>query len=302
MVLPVGKVISLRFNWAVTPVWELEIMTGNVKSFYCFHCCRKNQHSPGLPVAAFPPVEALKAFLMSTKYLSTCWSIAGISPSQKLVLISLADQANDSGVCWPSVPHMTVRTGLSERAIRNSIRSLEDAGLLICRHRTGRSTWYDLTPALNAPLHHVQDTPAPDAPPPLHQMQDTPAPRAAITIKEPSIEPSLTNNDVCVAETKSKKEKVKVEYTADDLVSVGIDGAVARDFLLIRRQKKAMLTETALKGIVREAQKAGYSLEQALSTCVERNWVGFNAEWVRSKQSGQFITFHELATGHKPEF
>jgi uncharacterized protein YdaU (DUF1376 family) len=51
------------------------------------------------------------------------------------------------------------------------------------------------------------------------------------------------------------------------------------DFVLHRKSKKAPITETAMKGLVREAQKAGISLEQAITITIERNWQGFNAEW-----------------------
>ncbi|MGV8671119.1 helix-turn-helix domain-containing protein, partial [Pseudomonas aeruginosa] len=38
---------------------------------------------------------------MSTVLMSQCWPIQGLSCAQKAVLISLADNANDQGVCWP---------------------------------------------------------------------------------------------------------------------------------------------------------------------------------------------------------
>ena len=49
---------------------------------------------------------------MSTHILSACWALSGMSSTQKLVLISLADQANDDGVCWPSVPTACGSSGL----------------------------------------------------------------------------------------------------------------------------------------------------------------------------------------------
>ena len=44
----------------------------------------------------------------------------------------------------------------------------------------------------------------------------------------------------------------------------------------------ARITQTALKGIEREANSAGLSLEQALTICCERGWRGFRAEWLHS--------------------
>jgi len=57
------------------------------------------------------------------------------------------------------------------------------------------------------------------------------------------------------------------------------------DFLSHRKKLKADLTETALKGIVRETNKAGWKLEDALTECVARGWRGFKSDWVEQKQN-----------------
>lgn len=125
---------------------------------------------------------------MSTIVMTACWPLQGMSPAQKSVLISLADNANDDGVCWPSVATIGARTCLSERAVRNALRWLEEASLLQSHQRFGRSTWYTITPAAYAP--GTICPPAPDAPSPRQEMPPTPAPDAPRTVKEPSIEPS----------------------------------------------------------------------------------------------------------------
>lgn len=125
---------------------------------------------------------------MSTIVMTACWPLQGMSPAQKSVLISLADNANDEGVCWPSIATIGARTCLSERAVRNALRWLEEACLLQSHQRFGRSTWYTITPAEYAPGRKCP--PAPDAPSPRQEMPPTPAPDAPRTVKEPSIEPS----------------------------------------------------------------------------------------------------------------
>lgn len=59
---------------------------------------------------------------------------------------------------------------------------------------------------------------------------------------------------------------------------------VWNDFNKIRKAKKAPLTQTALNGIEREAEIAGWTLEEALTECVSRGWQGFKADWVQNKQ------------------
>lgn len=56
------------------------------------------------------------------------------------------------------------------------------------------------------------------------------------------------------------------------------------DYLKVRKAKKAGdLTETAFKGIEREALAAGLTVIQVIQMCCERGWVGFKAEWLKTE-------------------
>ncbi|MEF9671922.1 helix-turn-helix domain-containing protein [Pseudomonas sp. PCH446] len=88
-----------------------------------------------------------------------------MSGPQKAVLISLADNANDEGVCWPSVARISERTCLAERTVQSAIKWLGQASILSVRERMGRSTMYTLTqqhmhPAGHAPRTRCTITPA----------------------------------------------------------------------------------------------------------------------------------------------
>lgn len=65
----------------------------------------------------------------------------------------------------------------------------------------------------------------------------------------------------------------------------GVSESVWKDFLQIRKAKRAPMTDTALAGIQREAEKAGLSLQKALEVCCERGWQGFKADWVAGDKS-----------------
>lgn len=68
----------------------------------------------------------------------------------------------------------------------------------------------------------------------------------------------------------------------------GVSDSVWTDFRKLRKAKRAPITDTAIEGIRREAQKSGLSLEAALRMCCERGWQGFKAEWMADgKQSAQ---------------
>jgi uncharacterized protein YdaU (DUF1376 family) len=62
----------------------------------------------------------------------------------------------------------------------------------------------------------------------------------------------------------------------------GVTESVWNDYLKIRKAAKKPITDTALKGLVREAGKAGKTLNEALVICCERSWLGFKAEWLNS--------------------
>lgn len=114
--------------------------------------------------------------------MSACWPLQGLTPAQKAVLISLADNANDEGVCWPSVAKIAERTCLSERAVQQAIKVLSKCKALSIEARQGRSTMFTVTPAAFAPPQQVHPrkkcTPAGAAPTPhlLH-----PHPRRSCT-------------------------------------------------------------------------------------------------------------------------
>jgi hypothetical protein len=66
---------------------------------------------------------------MSTTQTALVWPIQ-LPMSAKMVLVSLADQANDEGFCWPSIESLSVRTCMCERAVQKALRALEAMGLL----------------------------------------------------------------------------------------------------------------------------------------------------------------------------
>lgn len=157
---------------------------------------------------------------MSTVIMSACWPLQGMTATQKAVLVSLADNANDEGVCWPSVSNISLRTCLSERAVQGAIKWLCLAGALATSDRTGRSTVYTVTPEAYAPpqeLHHrTKCTPAAAAGTPPQELHSTPAdgaphPRSSCTQnrnrtkREPSEEPQSSLPTVPAGQRKGKR-------------------------------------------------------------------------------------------------
>lgn len=138
--------------------------------------------------------------------------VAILGPA-KVVLIVLADHADDTGECWPSMTRMTLFTGLGERTVRNAIRDLEKLTIISTAPSRGRSTnTYKLAiersftftperkkrptnPALHAGLNGTSTRhlpPVNPAPPAANPASHTvnPAPPAP-----KPLEPSLTINE-----------------------------------------------------------------------------------------------------------
>lgn len=68
-------------------------------------------------------------------------------PTETLLLLALADHANDEGVCWPSIDRLAQRARVSERQAQRLIGKLIDDGRLEADRRggRGRATYYKLT-------------------------------------------------------------------------------------------------------------------------------------------------------------
>lgn len=67
-----------------------------------------------------------------------------VSGSVKLVLVALADCANDAGVSWPSVGYLASVASVDARSVQRILTRLEAIGLLKRGDRPGRSTVYEL--------------------------------------------------------------------------------------------------------------------------------------------------------------
>jgi uncharacterized protein YdaU (DUF1376 family) len=73
----------------------------------------------------------------------------------------------------------------------------------------------------------------------------------------------------------------------------GVSSEVWDSFLQQRQKTRAVVTETVIKTIQKEADLAGWPLEKALAEIVARGWRGFKAEWVKDKQENKLLTFAE---------
>ncbi|MET9055474.1 helix-turn-helix domain-containing protein [Streptomyces bacillaris] len=147
---------------------------------------------------------------MSIKVTNWVWARSESRNGARLVLLALADRADDNGLAWPSIDDLVERTKLSRRAVQKGIAALVEEGELTVengggRHRSNRyrivpkqctsdgvtteePRTYDGVPALET-VHSAQET-ANFATETVHSALRNPVQSAPEPPVEPSREPS----------------------------------------------------------------------------------------------------------------
>lgn len=223
------------------------------------------------------------------------------SPLRKLVLVKLADQANDDGECWPSYQSIAEACEMSRRTVISHIEWLEENGFLRRNYRKSkeglsRSNVFVLTieSGANAAPQGANNSPrgANAAPPSGENFALGGANAAPIeTVNESiNIEPvkeSVKESTAPASPPPDPRPEPPAPPVAKParfeplaaLLALGVDAQVAADWLAVRKSKRAALTQTALDDVVAEAGKAGISVAQAVRICAARGWQGFRASW-----------------------
>ena len=70
----------------------------------------------------------------------------------------------------------------------------------------------------------------------------------------------------------------------DALIELGVEDQVAKDWIQVRKTKKASNTKTAFTGIKNQIEKSGGSANECISLAVENSWAGFKAEWFKTQK------------------
>ncbi|CAB4134604.1 hypothetical protein UFOVP280_27 [uncultured Caudovirales phage] len=92
-----------------------------------------------------------------------------------------------------------------------------------------------------------------------------------------------TSNQRVTINNKEKKERSTIYSFLDSLIQNGFDEKLSRDWMEVRKQRKAVNTETAFNDFWNQVQKHGGNKNEILRTCVERSWKGFNHSWIEKE-------------------
>lgn len=193
----------------------------------------------------------------------------------------------DSDTVFPRRQKIAELTGMHPANISTATSALERLGWLTKDGKGGHSkaTRYTLTiPATVA----EQETVAHSA---------TVAEQATGRVAE-----SATGLRVADSATRKeqKSEQRKRTGTADVfnatgwLIERGVSDSHAKDWLAVRKIKRAANTETAFARVMNQATLAGMSLDRVVQIMVEKSWQSFDAEWIGGKQTpSQLLTVQQ---------
>ena len=249
-----------------------------------------------------------------------------MDPSPFWVLMALCWFVNEkkatstTGACWPSIKKIAAKAHVSELTARKSIKVLMEKKFITAHQPPGkvRVFYVDFSRIKELagvkdlegdPLKMLKGRGERSLPPPLKDLEAEQGINKEENKEEnkevmcaPSGAPYPEDFDQSLFdeaqreaqlagakptdEPPRKEEKPKRKRTSVARPD-GVSEQVWEDFSALRAKRRAPITETALKGIQREADKAGITLNEALSICCERGWQGFKAEWYRREKLEQ---------------
>lgn len=108
----------------------------------------------------------------------------------------------------------------------------------------------------------------------------------------------VNQNTTPSSSSSSTKKKTATSVACPE----SVNQQVWDDWMTVRKEKKAKtLTETGWNQFVKQVEKAGWGLEQAISHCCLKQWVGFEADWVAQKISHKDIARVTVPSSNQPD-
>lgn len=195
---------------------------------------------------------------MSFKLVAQVMDIKVGSPLRKIILIKLADQANDDGVCWPSYDSIAKTCEISKRSVITHIQKLEKQGFLRIEKRYNKEAGKNFSNKYHLTLSKGSANDSPlegGANAALVQMSVEGSEGDSLgsegAAPEPINEP--------VNEPVNKEVGAKKDKSAFDALSYPVPSFVDKenwnDFVEMRKRIKKPLTETACKRLVNKIIK-----------------------------------------------
>lgn len=71
------------------------------------------------------------------------------------------------------------------------------------------------------------------------------------------------------------------------LIELGVEKEIAKEWIEVRKKKKATNSKTAFKAIANQIQKSNLTPNECIEQAVIKSWAGFQADWIDSTNSKQ---------------
>lgn len=238
---------------------------------------------------------------------------SNLKPTTRHVLLTLSCYINDVGQsAYPSIKVLASNTGLTERAVGNNLRSARDIGWLrVGKHGFSGQRWANNEYFPQIPGDDEYDetenegTERSSSPSKKVRNVETEGKERRSKGKErsdkkvrndvPTNNPDELTKELSKEQSKKGKGAGAPIFSAINVLSdLGVDDQTANDWLSIRKDKRAKVTQTAIDGIVAEAGKANLPVAEVLKMCCARGWAGFQASWVSGDRRQNDL-------GHNPD-
>ena len=193
---------------------------------------------------------------MSSRALAWAW-IQEVKAGPKMVLVALADRADEDGYCFPGLNWIATKTGYSKDAVRRNIQRLAQLELLTVEMRkrsdgSNTSNEYQLSiPSDFAPLR--------------------PSKLQGGTSKLQGLH---TPNYTFIEEEENKN---KTPPTVAFVIPDWLDDETWEAYVEMRKKERHPLTDYAKNLIVRKLARfkmKGYNPQEILNTSIENGWRG----------------------------
>ena len=214
---------------------------------------------------------------MSTSIMALCWPLK-MPPTPKAVLISLADNANDQGFCWPSIATICERTCFSKRAVIDAIAWLEGSGILVADRTNGRHTTYVVKPSeYREPVQQAHQctssTGASDASEPVQQAHQP------VHLPHQPVRQTHTNHQeppLTVKKSNRQKDAPAIQVDLPDW----LPASCWKDWVDHRKSIRKPMTQRAAElsiGQLDDLRSKGFTPKQVIENAIVCGWQGLYA-------------------------
>lgn len=200
------------------------------------------------------------------------------SAGTKLVLLGLAECAHrDTGNAFPSIAALVEFSSMDRKSVIANLARLEAGGFI---SDTGERVGH--TKQIKVYRLNLQSIPKQEPSQKRNSsVSSRNSPKNGTRNQLEPVSSEAKASSQRVAPAKPKRETGELARPDD------VTEEVWSDWRKHRKAKKAQISASAMAAIRREATKAGWEMDAALTEAMARGWTGFKAEWVEPRQPRQ---------------